>query len=131
MDVDDPYMPYMQDGGMSVTYRVERLMSNPPQFKVRDNKGMSHGIFSTMEEANAKIIQLGGDPNRDIDPGFRMESLPSYPRRDTIGDAKKYNLSPGEVLFKNGGGLMEGDEVYMDEAEIAQFMAAGGSIEYM
>ena len=36
----------------------------------------------------------------------------------------------GRTLY-NTGGLIEGDEVYMDEAEIAQFMQAGGSIEYM
>ena len=115
MDVDDPYMPYMQDGGMSVTYMVETLMSNPPQFKVRDNKGMSHGIFSTREEANAKIIQLGGNPKRD---------------RSWFYTLKDPNPSTGVEQF-NTGGLMEGDEVYMDEADIAQFMQAGGSIEYM
>ena len=124
MDVDDPYMPYMQDGGMSVTYMVETLMSNPPQFKVRDNKGMSHGIFSTMEEANGKIVQLGGNPKRDIDPGFiRKDPNPGFIRKDP-------NPSTGVIQF-NTGGLIEGDEVYMDEAEIAQFMQAGGSIEYM
>ena len=123
MDVDDPYMPYMQGGGMSVTYMVETLMSNPPQFKVTDNKGMSHGIFSTREEANAKIIQLGGNPKRDIDPGFRKVNPSSIP----IPVQKDMK---GRTLY-NTGGLIEGDEVYMDEADIAQFMAAGGSIEYM
>ena len=96
---------YYEDGGASdpPRYMVMTLMSQPPKFQVVDQNMRRYGTYTTLEEANARIVQLGGDPNRSIDPGFEMKSLPNYPRRDTTGDAKKYNLRPGEVLFENGG----------------------------
>jgi hypothetical protein len=96
---------YYEDGGASdpPRYMVMTLMSQPPKFQVVDQNMRRYGTYATLEEANARIVQLGGDPNRSIDPGFEMKSLPNYPRRDTTGDAKKYNLRPGEVLFENGG----------------------------
>ena len=101
---------YYEDGGAGdpPRYMVMKLMSNPPRFQVVDQNMRRYGTFDTLEEANARIVQLGGDPNREIDPGFKMTPSRTYPMRDTTGDARKYNLPPGMVLFEDGGYYEDG-----------------------
>jgi len=59
---------------------------------------------------------------------FEMMGQPAY---KNVYDPYMNNDMTGEVLFENGGGFQEGQELYMPIEKIAQFMAAGGVVEFL
>ena len=88
------YDPYMNNGMTGETsdpprYTVMTLATNPVRYRVVDQNFKTYGTYATLEEANARIVQLGGDPNINIDPGFNRSVDPRFNK----------NMDPG--IYRN------------------------------